>query len=545
MLLQSASLALPLALVIGLVLFLFGMRQLESGIRILGYDAFKKSLSRSTASPLRSAFSGVVSTAILQSSSLVSLLVLAFASAGALPLFNALGVILGANLGTTVTGWMVATIGFKLSLQLFALPLMALGGLMQLITSRSEKLAAPGMALFGLGMIIFGLDVMKTAVSDLPGHFDIAVLQGLPPLVYLLFGTALAALIQSSSGTMMITLAGLNAGLLDLSAAAALVIGADLGTTSTTMLGSIGGHPVKRQLALGHLVFNLVGALGAFLLLLPVLPAVMGLLSLQDPLYSLVAFHSLFNLIGLLVFLPFLKSFAALMGRFFQQTGDVQEKLSEQLVQVPDAALLAMADVLEGMRANAMVLNLHAFHLGLEDLHLGEDIQEALVGHAGQNIASDQRYNILKQLESEMLAFSLNLQSSKLTQEQAETMAQYVAEARALVYSSKTINDIRRDLVSLRHNPEEGASMVHMAHRKFFRTVCRAYLLRNTSEPRTAASDEGIAQLIKDNEDHFNNANTLVSDMASGQAMASSKLSTMLNVNREIHHAVQNLLAPA
>ena len=207
-------------LAIGLALFLYGMSQLESGIRALGYDTFKRWLSSSSASPTGSAAMGVTVTAILQSSSLVSLLVLAFASAGVLPLYNAIGILLGANLGTTVTGWMVATIGFKLPLSAFGLPLMATGAVMQLASTRLPGLRSMGTVLFGLGLIIFGLDIMKDAVADLPRHWDLGQLKGWGPWLYFLVGAAIAALIQSSSATMMITLAALHGGLLDLSAAA-------------------------------------------------------------------------------------------------------------------------------------------------------------------------------------------------------------------------------------------------------------------------------------------------------------------------------------
>ena len=125
-------LSIPALVVMGLALFLLGMSQLENGVRSLGYHTFKRWLSNSTNSPLGSIAVGASVTAILQSSSLVSLMVLAFASASVLPLANAVCMILGANLGTTFTGWMVATIGFKLALQTFALPLMAMGAIVQL-----------------------------------------------------------------------------------------------------------------------------------------------------------------------------------------------------------------------------------------------------------------------------------------------------------------------------------------------------------------------------------------------------------------------------
>ncbi len=534
--------AIPALVAIGLLLFLYGMSQLENGIRTLGYDTFKRWLSTSTASPAGSAATGVITTAILQSSSLVSLLVLAFASAGTLPLYNAIGIILGANLGTTVTGWVVATIGFKLSLQVFALPLMATGGLLQLTSGRFPRLQGPGIALFGLGLIIFGLDIMKGAVADLPQQWELEVLKGYGLWLYFLAGVGIAALIQSSSATMMLTLTALHAGLLDLGAAAALVIGADLGTTSTTALGSIGGHFIKRQLALAHVLFNIIVDLAAFFLLLPLLPAMIAWLSLEDPLYSLVAFHSLFNLIGLLVFLPLLKPFSQWLEKRFRKEEPPGLSLAGLPVAVPDAALLATGRVLSEMRFHAVVLSLHAFHMRPEQLQLPGELQQGLEACFEQHEGMDKRYNRIKRAESELLAFSFDLQEQPLNSEQVALLGRQTREARALVYSSKTIKDIRENLVSLRHHTHADILDWYKRHRGFVKTMYRRYLGLVSEEAPAASVRESVSGLLGDNESHYTESNHDVDNMASSDSVTGIELSTMLNVNREIHHSLKNLL---
>ncbi len=539
---HTLDLAIPAAIIIGLALFLFGMSQLESGIRSLGYDTFKRWFSRSTSSPVSSAATGVLATAILQSSSLVSLLVLAFASAGTLPLYNAIGVILGSNLGTTVTGWMVATIGFKLSLQMLALPLMAAGGLMQLTSTRFSGLRGPGIALFGLGLIVFGLDIMKEAVAGLPQHWDLAVFRGQGLWLYFLVGMGIAALIQSSSATMMITLTALHTGLFDLSAAAALVIGADLGTTSTTALGSIGGHYIKRQLALAQFLFNAVVDLAAFFFLLPLLPVLMTALALSDPLYSLVAFHSLFNLLGLLVFLPLLKPFSHWIGGMFVKPDHADPSLTDQPVAVPDAALLATKRVLSNMRLNAVVLSLHAFQLRPEQLQLGGDLQHDLASCASEHEGMDQRYRGIKQQESELLSFSFDLQKQPLNSAQASLLERQTREARALVYSSKTLNDIRENLASLRHSKQPEIIAWYKRHLSFMKRVYSHYLTLAHEEVDSPATRERLTTQLNDNENHYRESNGTVSSMASSDKVAGIELSTMLNVNGEVHHSLKHLL---
>lgn len=529
-------------MVMGLILFLFGMRQLESGIRSLGYDTFKRWLSHSTASAAGSAAIGVTITAILQSSSMVGLLVLAFASASVLPLYNAIGMLLGANLGTTVTGWMVATIGFKLSLQIVALPLMACGAFMQLLSGRIGGIQGLGTTLFGLGLIIFGLDIMKDTVADLPQHWNLGVLKGRGLWLYFLIGTAIAALIQSSSATMMITLSALHAELLGLDAAAAMVIGADLGTTSTTVLGSIGGHYIKRQLALAHFLFNLAVDMAAFLILLPLLPSILGIISLQDPLYGLVAFHSLFNLLGLLIFLPLLKPFSNWISQRFLSAAEVDHPLAGQLAAVPDAALVAVGRVLCDMRLNSVVLGLHGFRLRPEPLQLTNPLQDELTDCFQHRINPEQRYKQIKQQESDLLAFSFDLQEQSLNSDQVIQLECYIREARALVYSSKTLKDIREDLVSLRHSSQPEVLALYKQHRNFMKLTYRRYLPFAAATLPGALDRETLKQLLNDNENHYKDANDNVHNMASNDVVSGAALSTMLNVNREIHHAIKNTL---
>ena len=226
----------PLA---GLALFLLAMRLIERSIRHLAGDRFKRLLANHTRNPVEAVASGTVATAILQSSSFVGLLMLAFVSARLLPLQNALAVVLGANLGTTATGWIVATLGFELELDRLALPMVGVGGVMYVLGGR-RRIARIGELTLGLGLLLLGLEYMKAAVSDLSESVDVAALADRSALEFLLLGTLFSAIVQSSSATMLIALTALNAGLLPLPAAAAVAIGADLGTTSTVLFGSPG-----------------------------------------------------------------------------------------------------------------------------------------------------------------------------------------------------------------------------------------------------------------------------------------------------------------
>ncbi len=532
----------PVLIVIGLALFLFGMDRLEAGVRALGYDTFKRWIATSTASPVRSAGLGIVITALLQSSSLVSLLVLAFASAGVLPLYNAVGVILGANLGTTVTGWVVASIGFKLSLSQLALPAMAIGAVMQLLPERRRWLSGTGCAVFGLGLILFGLDIMKDAVAALPELWDLSAFTEFGPWVFFLLGAVVAAVVQSSSATMMLTLAALHGGLIDLPSAAAVVIGADLGTTSTTALGSLTGHAIKRQLALGHFLFNVAVDVAALLLLLPFLPQLLGVLGLADPLYSLVAFHSLFNLLGLLVFLPVLRPYADWLGRRFSTVGEAG-RLPGHTTQVPEAALAASAAALHVMRMDTVVLALHQFHLRPETLALPAGVASPLLQRYDERMRVTERYAALKDREADLLRFSMSLQEQALTATEAEQLHRQVREARALVYSSKTQMDIRENIAALRHAGDSELEALYKFHRKFARKVYGDYLQLMGEGASAGVVDEVVTALIQANDEHYREANALLRSLAAARAVSEPGASSVLNVTRDIHHSIKDLLS--
>ena len=198
----------------GLGLFLFAMSQLESAARALLAGRAAGWLQQAAGTPVKGVLLGVAVTALMQSSSLVGLLVLALVTVRVLALRHALAIMLGANLGTTMTGWLVTVLGFKLSLGEAGLPLAGLGGLLAIALPEGQR--SLGRFVFALGLLLLGLDTMKTAVEVVGTRFDLAVLQGLPPIVYLLVGVGLTALIQSSSASMLISLAALNGGLVSL-----------------------------------------------------------------------------------------------------------------------------------------------------------------------------------------------------------------------------------------------------------------------------------------------------------------------------------------
>lgn len=525
----------------GLGIFLFGMSQLEKGIRRLS-DARLKSLLRSSSNTTLGSISlGALSTAVLQSSSMVSLLVLAFASAGLLPLVNAIGIILGANLGTTMTGWLVATIGFKLDLQSMALPLLGVSSMLLVLLKNKTRPNSTALVFLGIGLLLFGLGVMKASTETIPQQWDIAQLAGHHPVIYLLLGIFVAFLIQSSSAVMMMALTALSADFINLQDAAALVIGADLGTTSTTILGSVHGSIIKRKLAFAHCTFNLIVDLSAFILLLPLLPQLLAFLAIRDPLYGLVAFHSIMNLLGLIAFLPFVGLFANWIEKIFSKWEIQTQSLLERVTpSITDAALVAVKDTTIAITVQAICNAMRIFSLQPEKMKVILAAQEQLEDRIMHENFS-KAYEDLKQKEGALLQYSLEIQSQPLDETQARSLESYCGITRSVIYSNKTLKDINKDLEELKQSAVTSANELYQQQKQFHKdTYQRLIELILEDHPHSFIIEE-LEDMQMSNDKHFEEMNKFVYTNIS-EAVEGTEISTQLNVNHEVHHASKNML---
>lgn len=349
----------------GLGLFLLAVRMITEGMKTAAGNALRDILGSWTSTPGRGVLAGLGITALVQSSSAVTVATIGFVNAGLLTLYQSLGVIYGANVGTTMTGWLVALVGFNFKLEAFALPLIGLGMALRVVRGDS-RLGALGEALAGFGLFFIGLDVLKGAFEGLSGliHLNSAMVAGwwgLP--LYVAIGFFMTLVTQSSSAAIAITLTAATGGVLSLAAAAAMVIGANVGTTSTAGLAVIGATPNAKRVAAAHLVFNLLTGVVA-LLLLPLmlwLVRVTGeVLGLHDvPAVSLALFHTVFNLLGVAIMFPLSKRLSDwLAGRFRSEEEIVSrpKHLDPNVLVTPILALNAL--VLEtariGRRARGM-----------------------------------------------------------------------------------------------------------------------------------------------------------------------------------------------
>lgn len=346
----------------GIGLFLLGMVLLTDGLKDLAGNALRRLLVRFTSSPARGALTGALTTAIVQSSSITTLTAVGFVGAGLMTFPQGLGIIFGANIGTTITGWMVALVGFKLEFGLAALALLPAGVLMRLLAE--GRLRAAGWALTGFCLIFLGIEFMQQGL----GHFqDVLTPSFFPPdtlwgrFQLLLLGIAITMLTQSSSAGVATALVALHAGTIELAQAAAMVIGMDIGTTFKTALATIGASTATRRTGWAHVIYNLATGVLAFVLLGPFLAAAAWWQDgSPDAELTLVAFHTFFNTLGVLLVLPVAGQFARLVERLVpERDGDLTRRLDPRLLSDAPAAVDAAAAAADGI-ARALVRMLTA-----------------------------------------------------------------------------------------------------------------------------------------------------------------------------------------
>ncbi len=335
----------------GIGLFLLGMALMTDGLKALAGARLRDHLLRLTSRPRDAVLAGAAVTALVQSSSATTLATIGFVSAGLLPFSTSIGVIVGANIGTTSTGWLVAVLGLKFSVAKLAMPIVGAGALLRLIGR--DRLAHLGSTAAGFGMIFIGIDFLQLGMEGMADRFDPGRFAGDgfgARLLLVGIGLAMTVIMQSSSAAVATTLTALAGGALNLDQAAALVIGQNLGTTVTAIIGAIGTSVAARRTAAIHVLFNLLTGSVAILILPLFTGLVAGLVDRfapNDPTLTIAAFHTAFNLLGAALFLPLAPRIAHFVQSLLREreTG-LTGLLNPGVREVPDLAVRAARDTL-------------------------------------------------------------------------------------------------------------------------------------------------------------------------------------------------------
>ncbi|WP_236782170.1 Na/Pi cotransporter family protein [Aliarcobacter cryaerophilus] len=360
-------------IVAGVAVFIIGMQFMEDGFKFFSGGILEKLIANSTNTNSKAIFLGITATAILQSSSLIAIIVISFLSAKIISLAGALGVVFGSAVGTTATTWIVSTLGVKIDIAAFALPMIIFGVIFRFYKNRNFQ--GVGNILLGLGFVFLGIGYMKDGFEDLKQGINLAqfAIDGyLGIIVYTLIGAFATVIIQSSSATMALTVTALVTGQIVYINAMAIAVGANIGTATTAALGAIVSNANSKRMAVGLFIFKGITAvitLTSLYLMIDFVDYISKYLGIKsdDWAMKLAVFHTLFNLVGLLIFSFFIPKLVIFLKKLF-----VEEKesyitkpkfLDMEVVAVPFAALKATRKETIHLYDNASEVLSHAIML--------------------------------------------------------------------------------------------------------------------------------------------------------------------------------------
>ena len=396
----------------GLCLFLYGMKVMSDGIQQGAGERLKQALNFMTMNRIAGVLTGFVVTGIIQSSSAVTVMVVSFVNAGLLTLTQSIGVIMGANIGTTVTAWIVSLVGFSLKLSVLALPAVGIGFVFGIIKWKYRIL---GEAILGFGLLFLGLDFLTKSMPAIGDSFNsIASVSGrgfLSSLIGMSAGLVMTLLLHSSSAATALMLTMAYNGLVCYEMAAAMILGANIGTTIDAALASIGTKTAARQAALVHILFNVLGTCWALPLMKPLLALVdfvtPGTITgmINDPMIPthLAMLHTVFNTINAILFLPFVKYLAALVSFIIKdKKGEVSvsehyrlEYRSGTMQDTPELNILRAEKEIQDMAglASDMYGKFSAALNSMQETPLSEDAADTLIADLKdkENFADEMR----------------------------------------------------------------------------------------------------------------------------------------------------------
>ncbi len=525
----------------GLGMFLFGMLYMELALKESAGLRFKTWVKNSTSTTIKSLLTGTVATALLQSSSVVTLMTLSFVSASMISLHSAIAVIFGSNVGTTVTAWIVATLGFKVNIEAFALPMIGAGGLMLIFGASHKKVSTVAKVFVGFGLLFLGLEFMKTAIESFAGAIDLAKFSNFPLIAFIGIGFILTALIQSSSAATAIVLSALYVHILSFEQSAAMVIGTNIGTTATALLGAIGGIPDKKRAAVAHFIFNLITALVAFMLLPIFTHFLMRVVGLQDdPITALALFHTLFNVLGVVILLPFISLMAKYLKRIFVHTEPVPTRYIHMVdPKFPETAFVSLRNEVNNLFVKTMKFALLLANIRPSDVFGRElDVKEVVELNQEQiEFNHKKAYLRIKEIEIKIVEFVTVLNQQDLTPEKRQSLEILLTSVRESVYAAKILKDVKNNMNEFSESDNETIHSIYDSIRKNLAYAILIYINYMEEEWSAEKCAEKFTKAEEENHRIMKEATFSISK----KGINEKKVVSLLNTNRTVSIASQAL----
>lgn len=528
-------------IIAGIAIFLIGMHYMEDGFKLFSGGTLEVVLERFTSTTPRAIGTGFLATAVVQSSSLVSVIIISFLSAELIGLTQAVGVVFGSNIGTTATAWLVSSFGLKIKIAHYALPMLIFGVMLQF--SKQNAYKGIGSVMIGLGFIFLGIAYMKEGFETMKQGLDLAeyAMAGyLGIFVYVLFGAVATVIIQSSSATMAIIITALATGQIDYINALALAIGANVGTTVTAVLGALASNKNGKRLAVAHFIFNMITGLVAIILIYPLrdlveILAPMLAISDTDVAMKLSLFHTIFNVLGVMLVTPFMRRLVRFLETLFREKEKARGQakyLTYEVMEIPATALAAIRKETIHLYDKSVEAIVHALNLHRSEIYSAMAIDEVIEkSRAPIPINVDKIYQEeIKSLYGEIIRYASISQAYmdqvgnnqiyelKLTARHIIEMVKDVRELQKnLNFYSKShntvvveqYNELRAELIAVLRKIEE----VRDYEGDEEEILTRIEVQKASSKENELKMNQTVDALIRDNKIDPNSASSLINDI--------------------------------
>jgi len=495
-------------------------------LQVLAGRRFKLFLKKQTQNKLKAIGGGAIVTAVLQSSSIVGLMVLAFVGAGIIAMQNALAIILGANLGTTISNWIIALVGFKVNIESIALPVTGIAGLGYVIFNKTSPLHNWSRFLLGFSFLFVGLGYIRSGIEEIVKQVDLTQYQNSPVIVFVLVGFIITTIIQASSATMALTLSALFTGAISLHAAMAITLGSEVGTTIKLFIASIKGTAVKKRVALGNFLINIITVSFVLLFLSQVNWLITDVIGIKDNLVALVFFQSFINIFGIILFYPLLNVLGRFLDNRFRSADDETMFIHKVDVKEPSTAL----DALE-KEANHFIEVVCNFALSCFEIHDKKQQDIKLNKRYLENNILE-KYEYIKFLYGEIHSYYIKMQKTVTNSEDVEMLDRLMSAIRNGMYAAKSFKDALPDKEQLQNSSNEIKFAFYKETRGEVEKFCKA-----------------VQELLKENkQDNAKELTEIYRSVTSGYTATlkhlykegtaghvnETEITTMLNFNREI-----------
>lgn len=529
-------------IIAGIAIFLIGMLFMDEGFKLFSGGVLEKILEKSTNTLPKAIGTGFVVTSVVQSSSLITVIVISFLSAGLMSLSSAIGVVFGANIGTTATAWIVSAFGMKIDIATFAMPMLIFGVILRFNSQKSYQ--GFGNILVGLGFIFLGIDYMKDGFDGLKEGINLAqyAMSGyLGAVLFVLIGIVATIIIQSSSATVALIITALAAGQIGYLNALELAIGANIGTTITAIIAAMASNPNGKRLAVAHLIFNVITGAVAFILLyqlahlVDILAVNIGIAE-NDYAMKLSLFHTIFNIMGVLIVAPFTFKLVTYLEGLFKKEEDVIDRaqyLDDVVVMIPDAAVAALRKEVVHLYDNATEGFAHALSLHRHAFYGKENIQEVVKASTEQiDTNIDQLYDRkIKALYGDIIHFTVMAEQSFFDTETQTKAYKFKNASRNIVEALKAVKEIQKNIAKYANSENKYLlEEYNFIRSEIAKTLDTIYLLQSNGDDLEVVSklevlkddikhldlinNGRIDNLIRENKIDTNMATSIINDSA-------------------------------